>query len=92
MIKKVLVIGGNRFFGRHLVQALIEKGIKPVLFNRQNIDDAFGNKVERVKGNRDLIDDLHKIATSQNWDFVFDQVCFNSTHSELAAAHFKKKT
>lgn len=90
MAKNILVIGGNRFFGRHLVTSLLEKGHKPVLFNRQNIDDGFGDKVERIKGDRDNYDKLREAAHSRQWDFVFDQVCFTASQSKMAAMHFEK--
>ena len=91
MAKNILVIGGNRFFGRHLVESLIEKGHKPVLFNRQNLDDGLGNKVDRVKGDREIYDDLRNIAHAKKWDIVYDQVCFTATHSKFAALHFENQ-
>jgi nucleoside-diphosphate-sugar epimerase len=90
MSKNILIIGGNRFFGRHLAIALISKGIKPVLFNRQSIDDGLGEQVERIKGDRDQYDSLREAALSRKWDVVFDQVCFSATQAKLACAHFEK--
>ena len=85
MAKNILVIGGNRFFGKHLVSALIKKGIKPVLFNRQSVEDGFSDQVDRVKGDRDIHDELREVAQAKKWDFVFDQVCFNNSQSKRTA-------
>lgn len=88
MAKNILVIGGNRFFGKHLVSQLLEQGHKPVLFNRQKSDDGFGSQVERINGDRDDYDSLHVVASSKKWDFVFDQVCFTANQAEVAVSHF----
>lgn len=48
----VLVIGGNRFFGRHLVDLLLKEGIGVTLLNRGNLDDRFGEQIRRLKSDR----------------------------------------
>lgn len=91
MTQNILVIGGNRFFGRHLISSLIEKGHKPVLFNRQNIHDGFGSQVERIKGDRDDQKQIQEIAQSKKWDVVFDQVCFTATQAKHACSIFENQ-
>ncbi|MBK9322335.1 MAG: NAD-dependent epimerase/dehydratase family protein [Bdellovibrionaceae bacterium] len=49
---KVLVIGGNRFFGRHLVEQLLEDGADVTILNRRNLNDRFGYQVQRLKADR----------------------------------------
>ncbi len=45
---KILVLGGNRFFGKRLVASFLEKGAEVVLLNRGQIKDDFGNHVQRI--------------------------------------------
>ena len=50
---KVLVLGGTRFLGRHLVQALLARDHEVTLFNRgRSAPDLFG-EVEQIRGDRD---------------------------------------
>ncbi|MCX7773710.1 MAG: NAD-dependent epimerase/dehydratase family protein, partial [Clostridia bacterium] len=44
----VLVLGGTRFFGVHLVKALLQKGHDVAIATRGNAKDAFGSRVERI--------------------------------------------
>ncbi len=91
MAQNILIIGGNRFFGKHLVSELIQKGHRPVLFNRQSVDDGFSEKVERIKGDRENKEQLREVAKSKKWDLVFDQVCYTATHAQEACEAFENQ-
>ncbi|MDD3224541.1 MAG: NAD-dependent epimerase/dehydratase family protein [Clostridium sp.] len=45
---KVLVLGGTRFFGVHMVENLIKKGHQVTIATRGNKKDNFGAKVKRI--------------------------------------------
>ena len=49
---RILVIGGTRFLGYHLVRRLLEEGHAVTLFNRGETPDDFGGAVERIQGDR----------------------------------------
>ena len=76
MSKKVLVLGGNRFFGKHLVVELLKNNYEVTLLNRGQIDDQLGSQVQRLKADRKDINSLSHVLKNKTWDMVFDQICF----------------
>ena len=47
-MKKILVFGGTRFFGKALVQRLINKGHEVTIATRGQTKDEFGPSVKRI--------------------------------------------
>ncbi len=45
---KILVLGGTRFFGVHLVCALLEDGHEVTIATRGRTPDSFGSQVSRI--------------------------------------------
>lgn len=76
--KRALIIGGNRFFGRHLAIELLESGYEVTLLNRGRHDDGFGQKVRRINADRKQRAELEAGLNNQTWDVVFDQICFTA--------------
>lgn len=87
---KVLIIGGNRYFGKRLASLWVDNGAEVTLLNRGQIDDGFKGQVERIRMDRRNLD-----ATSfkgRFWDVIYDQVCYDATEAELACEVFRDKT
>ncbi|MAZ50031.1 MAG: NAD-dependent dehydratase [Halobacteriovoraceae bacterium] len=74
---KILVIGGNLFFGKKLVHKLIENKHSITVLNRQNNADDFGDKVHRIKCDRLKKEDMQRALGETQWDIVYDQVCYD---------------
>ena len=66
---KLLVLGGTRFLGRHLVEAALARGHRPTLFNRGRTAPELFAAVERLGGDRD--GDLAALR-GRSWDAVVD--------------------
>ena len=64
---KLLILGGTRFLGRHLVRAARARNHEVTLFNRRTYDSA--NDVEMIRGDRHT--DLAKLQ-GRRWDAVVD--------------------
>ena len=64
---KILIIGGTRFLGRHLVTAALDRGHHVTLFNRGNY--SIQADVETIEGDRHT--ELYKLKGRQ-WDAVVD--------------------
>ena len=47
-VKKVLVLGGTRFFGKHLVEVLLQAGHDVTIATRGVTEDSFGSAVKRI--------------------------------------------
>lgn len=84
--RKVLVLGGTRFFGKRLVQLLLERGDEVTLATRGQTPDPFGERVRRVPLDRnDAASVRRALGPGGGWDVVFDQICYSS--EEAQAAH-----
>ncbi|HEY6195181.1 MAG TPA: SDR family oxidoreductase [Candidatus Eisenbacteria bacterium] len=66
---RILVLGGTRFLGRHLVEAAAARGHALTLFNRGLTNPALHAGIERITGDRDGgLDALGE----RTWDAVVD--------------------
>jgi len=66
---RLLVLGGTRFIGRHLVRMALERGDQVTLFNRGQTDPEAHPGVEQVRGDR--ADGLGSLG-GRAWDAVID--------------------
>ncbi|MEZ4740872.1 MAG: NAD-dependent epimerase/dehydratase family protein [Bdellovibrionota bacterium] len=89
---KILVIGGNRFFGKRLVQNLLKQGHDITLLNRGHTDDGFGQQIRRLQCDRTEKAQLEKITHNLHWDIVYDQVCYDYRTAKDACEVFNEKT
>lgn len=89
---KILVLGGNRFFGKKLVGHLAEAGHDVMVLNRQNLDDGFGERVRRLKCDRTDKAALARAVDSTHWDLVYDQICYEAKDARAACEIFEGHT
>jgi len=66
---KLLILGGTRFVGRHLVTAALARNHEITLFNRGKLPSAALTGVETIYGDRNI--DLAKLQ-GRGWDAVVD--------------------
>jgi 2'-hydroxyisoflavone reductase len=66
---RILVIGGTRFLGRHLVEAALERGHNVTLFNRGKTNADLFPSVTKLRGDRNS--DLSALQ-GHTWDVVID--------------------
>lgn len=67
----MLVIGGTRFVGPLLVFRLLCAGHRVTLFNRGTLPDPFGDRVERLHGDRTTAD-LSRLMSQRSFDAAVD--------------------
>jgi nucleoside-diphosphate-sugar epimerase len=88
---KILVLGGNRFMGLRLVEALDKTKAHEIhIFNRT------GQVPGQVPGQTDLV--LHKgdrrnllhSYLQESWDVIYDFCCYNDKEAEHAIEYFGK--
>ena len=85
---KILIIGGTKFLGRHLVNAALQNGHEITLFNRGKfLQEDFAN-VEQVHGDRN--GDLNKLE-NRCFDVVID-TCGYLPQTVAASAEALKKS
>ncbi|MBK1813245.1 NAD-dependent epimerase/dehydratase family protein [Clostridium sp. YIM B02505] len=75
---KILVIGGTRFFGIHLVNSLLARGHNVTIATRGNAKDVFGDKVERIIIERNDPSNLKETIGRDYYDVVYDNIAYSS--------------
>jgi nucleoside-diphosphate-sugar epimerase len=81
---KVLVIGGNRFVGRDLVWRFLAAGYEVTTFNRGRLADPFGDRIERLVGDR-TTGDFERLLAEGEWDAAVDFAAFEEADTRRAA-------
>lgn len=91
-MKKILVIGGTRFFGKKLVELLIEDGHLVTILTRGETDNPFGEKVEHLLINRLIKEELMREMEGRFFDIVFDNICYSPQEAYEFCEVFNGKT
>lgn len=85
---KILIIGGTRFLGRHLVNSARARGHEVTLFNRGKTNPDLFRKVKTIRGDREK--DLNQLEGA--WDAVIDTCGYVPRVVKLSANMLKLKT
>ena len=75
---KILVLGGTRFFGIHMVNDLIEKGHDVTIATRGNTPDDFGDSVSRIRFERTDEDSIKAAIAGTHYDVIIDKIAYCS--------------
>jgi 2'-hydroxyisoflavone reductase len=67
---KLLVLGGTKFLGKHIVEAALAAGHELTLFNRGKTNPDLFPQVEKIQGDRD--GELSRLDGHGPWDAVID--------------------
>lgn len=84
---KILIIGGTRFLGRHLVNSARVRGHEVTLFNRGKTNPGLFRNVETISGDREK--DLDQL--SGQWDAVIDTCGYFPRIVRMSAEALKDK-
>ena len=75
---KILVIGGTRFFGIHMVKELLAKGHEVTLATRGLALDDFGDTVKRIKLERTDEQSIKDALSGTHYDVIIDKIAYCS--------------
>lgn len=75
-MKRALVLGGTRFFGKRLVEKLVENKWDVTVASRGLANDPFGDTINRLTINRYDTKSLQAALQTREWDVVYDQICY----------------
>ena len=81
----VLIIGGTRYVGALLTLRLLARGDTITLFNRGQTADYFGDRVERLRGDRTTPDLAQRLA-GRRFDAVIDFAAYTGEDARGAIA------
>lgn len=86
LLMKILIIGGTKFSGRHIVKAALDKDHEVTIFHRGNHPAGDLGDVEEILGDR--IFDLEKLE-DRRWDVAIDMCGYLPQWVESSAAALK---
>ncbi len=75
---KILVIGGTRFFGIHMVNELLERGHDVTIATRGKSSDEYGDKVKRIVMERTNEASIREALKGTHYDAVIDKIAYCS--------------
>lgn len=75
---KILVIGGTRFFGIHMVNELLAKGHDVTIATRGKTFDEFGDRVGRITVERTSEKSMKDALGDRHFDVVIDKLAYCS--------------
>lgn len=78
MKKKILVIGGTRFFGIPMIRRLLADGHHVTVATRGNQGDDFGDRVERIIMDRGDVESMRDALAGRHFDVVIDKIAYCS--------------
>ena len=74
----ILVIGGTRFFGIHMVEELLKMGHDITIATRGQATDSFGDRVKRITIERTNEDSIRNAFKEKHYDVVIDKIAYCS--------------
>ncbi len=74
----ILVIGGTRYMGVHLVKHLLSDGHKVTIATRGQAIDNFGINVSRIFLDRTNPESLYNALNDKNFDIAYDSLAYSS--------------
>lgn len=90
-MSKILVFGGTRFFGKKLVNILLQNEYDVTIATRGKSKDSFGDKINRIKVDRSSREDLERTFNKQKYDIVFDNICYSPNEAKNVCDIFSGK-
>lgn len=69
---RILVLGGTRFIGRHIVETLLDAGHEISILSRGKSIDELPARVERLRGDRSASDGAVQALAGRTWDACVD--------------------
>jgi nucleoside-diphosphate-sugar epimerase len=89
-VKEVCIIGGSRYFGKHLIEQLVAGGIAVTVVNRGSAPAPAGTT--HLLADRDDEASLRAALGSRTFHVVIDQVCYTPRQAETARRVFAGRT
>ncbi len=89
---KILVIGGTRFFGIHMVNELLAKGHDVTIATRGNASDEYGDRVKRIIIERTNEDSMKNAFKGRHYDVVINGSSEGTISIKEIIEYVEKKT
>jgi len=92
MPKRIALLGGSRFIGVYLIQALCQQGHKVTIYNRNFTRSPvpYPKGTQLIKGDRNNPEDLRRLF-DKDFDVVFDISGYTPKHVEPIALKYRSR-
>jgi nucleoside-diphosphate-sugar epimerase len=90
-MQSILFFGGNRYFGKLLLNLLSKNKFKIYVVNRGNIKTKNNKKITYIKCDRNNVDELIKKLKKKKFDFIFDNIAYDLKFIKPLLHKLKKK-
>lgn len=90
-MKKVLIFGGTRFFGKQLVKELIKEGYDVTIATRGIKLDPFEDSVKRISVDREDRKFMERVFKNKSYDIIFDNICYSPNSAQITCDIFNGK-
>lgn len=88
-MRNILVLGGTRFFGKRLVERLLQdQDTQVTTLTRGKTEDRFGGQVSRLYADRTDQAALTEAVQGREWDVVYDNICYSPDEAAASARIF----
>ena len=88
---RILVLGGTRFIGRHIVEALLAAGHTVTVLTRGKSSDELPPVVERLRGDRDEGAAGLQALTGRSWDVCVDVSGYTAPQVRASAERLRTR-
>jgi nucleoside-diphosphate-sugar epimerase len=88
---EILVLGGTKYFGVHMVEELIRKGHNVTIATRGMAQDSYGNRVRRLIVERTSAKSMAEVFRNKTYDVVCDNIAYCSNDVKNALDSIKCK-
>ncbi|MCH7323706.1 NAD-dependent epimerase/dehydratase family protein [Solibacillus sp. MA9] len=78
----ILVLGGTRFFGRKLVENLLEEQHDVTIVTRGMSENPFGKNVTHIKVDRKDVASFKEALANKQFDVVYDNICYSPNEAK----------
>lgn len=80
----ILVLGGTRFFGKKLVERLLQSGHDVTIATRGQAGNPFGERVTHLQFDRTDAAAFEAAVQGKSWDIVYDNICYSPNDAREA--------
>jgi len=88
---KILILGGNRYFGKRLAKNLAAKGNEVTILTRGNVNPEIPG-ILRLKGDRTNLESMQTAIGEKKYDVVVDNICMTAKDAKISLKVFAGKT
>lgn len=81
-MKKILVLGGTRFFGKKLVEQLLKQNHQVTIVTRGVSSNPFGDQVEHLQVDRQDKAAFKTAVAGRTFDIVYDNICYSPNEAK----------